>query len=283
MHRNIVELGERLVGKFSDQVQPGLAMPFCCKSYAEQCESHLLHHAEQEATVDAGSIYNARFATGRLPADTDGKVCWELAELHVVFYPKCLFQQAKSFWQHTGYGISSRYAVFCLEEFDKLRQQGPNSVEQRVQENTALNSPEQLSPKSGAEMPRNVVQRCLRDKSTNGSIEKQSQRSDGTKKPGADQGSNGKDVLRSRIAEATSASVKTSPDNVYIYPTGMSAITIIARTIHQQASATNPATRPIVVVYGYVKPLLLPHTHSILPLTNPTLASSTSIPSKPSK
>lgn len=36
-------------------------------------------------------------------------------ELHVVFFPADTFPLAKSFWQHTGDGISSRMAEKCLE------------------------------------------------------------------------------------------------------------------------------------------------------------------------
>jgi cystathionine gamma-synthase len=36
-------------------------------------------------------------------------------EIYAVAYPADLFPQAKSFWQHTGRGISSRYASYWLE------------------------------------------------------------------------------------------------------------------------------------------------------------------------
>jgi len=34
--------------------------------------------------------------------------------IHVAFFPPELWKLAKSFWQHTGMGISSRYAEACL-------------------------------------------------------------------------------------------------------------------------------------------------------------------------
>ena len=36
------------------------------------------------------------------------------AELHIVLFPADKVQYAKAFWQHTGLGISSRYAEHCL-------------------------------------------------------------------------------------------------------------------------------------------------------------------------
>lgn len=36
------------------------------------------------------------------------------AELHIVLFPADKVQYAKPFWQHTGMGISSRYAEHCL-------------------------------------------------------------------------------------------------------------------------------------------------------------------------
>lgn len=36
-------------------------------------------------------------------------------ELHIIFFPAEIFPLAKSFWQHTGDGISSRMAEKCLE------------------------------------------------------------------------------------------------------------------------------------------------------------------------
>jgi cystathionine gamma-synthase len=38
----------------------------------------------------------------------------EYIELYVVFFPSDLARLAKSFWQHTGTGISSRMAEYCL-------------------------------------------------------------------------------------------------------------------------------------------------------------------------
>lgn len=39
----------------------------------------------------------------------------DLNEIYVVVYPQQGEKEAKAFWQHTGYGISSRRATYWLE------------------------------------------------------------------------------------------------------------------------------------------------------------------------
>ena len=39
----------------------------------------------------------------------------ECGDLHVVLFPSNAFPVAKQFWQHTGLGISSRFAAHCIE------------------------------------------------------------------------------------------------------------------------------------------------------------------------
>ena len=49
----------------------------------------------------------------------------ESGDLHVVLFPSNSFHIAKQFWQHTGLGISSRYAAHCLE---LLANEGPRTI-----------------------------------------------------------------------------------------------------------------------------------------------------------
>ena len=42
--------------------------------------------------------------------------------LYVVVYPEALAAEGKAFWQHTGFGISSRCATFWLENSPFLKQ-----------------------------------------------------------------------------------------------------------------------------------------------------------------
>ncbi|KAL4079644.1 pyridoxal phosphate-dependent transferase [Scleroderma citrinum] len=50
--------------------------------------------------------------------------------LHIVFFPEDIFPIAKQFWQHTGMGISSRLADYCLALLDSQRPQSPVSPPQ---------------------------------------------------------------------------------------------------------------------------------------------------------
>jgi len=49
----------------------------------------------------------------------------ECGDLHVVLFPSDAFDIAKQFWQHTGLGISSRFAEHCLE---LLAKEGRNKI-----------------------------------------------------------------------------------------------------------------------------------------------------------
>ncbi|KAL9130013.1 MAG: hypothetical protein Q9217_001697 [Psora testacea] len=115
IHRLIVKLGERLCDTFGHGDQ--MAMPFCCQTYANYCERYLKFKV---ADVQTNRIYVTWLAIGPTSNARD-HVHWDQAELHVVFYPRDVFPHAKDFWQHTGFGISSRYAVYCLEHLDDFQ------------------------------------------------------------------------------------------------------------------------------------------------------------------
>jgi cystathionine gamma-synthase len=48
------------------------------------------------------------------PISPQPSPCTQYPELHIVLFPADIFPLAKEFWQHTGTGISSRLADFCL-------------------------------------------------------------------------------------------------------------------------------------------------------------------------
>ncbi|KAF5674881.1 O-succinylhomoserine (thiol)-lyase [Fusarium heterosporum] len=49
-------------------------------------------------------------------------------EIYVVIYPEELAREAKAFWQHTGFGVSSRRATYWLENAPFLDQSGKSLV-----------------------------------------------------------------------------------------------------------------------------------------------------------
>jgi cystathionine gamma-synthase len=70
---------------------------------------------------DAEGLRTYRGSSGR-------GVDWQRLELFVVAYPANMFSQAKSFWQHSGFGISSRYAAFWLENEQFLPRETARTV-----------------------------------------------------------------------------------------------------------------------------------------------------------
>ena len=50
--------------------------------------------------------------------------------LHIVLFPENIFPFARQFWQHTGMGISSRLADYCLTLLDSQQPQSPVSPPQ---------------------------------------------------------------------------------------------------------------------------------------------------------
>jgi cystathionine gamma-synthase len=146
-----------------------------------------------------------------------------------VSYPAQLALQAKAFWQHTGFGISSRRATHWLENAPFLNPQVPKSTP----------SPEERS--------RSVSQ--------------------------------ARAALKERTATGQSSpTLPVTPSDVFLFPTGMTAIAELADAIKSLRRSTRD-TPYRVAVFGSVSP---PHPSSSTP-TNPFdyhPASSTSTPSK---
>jgi cystathionine gamma-synthase len=122
----------------------------------------------------------------------------------LVTYPAELAAEAKVFWQHTGYGISSRRATHWLEHAPFL--------------STA--SPDPGSMPSPAEIARQAEQ--------------------------------ARSTLKSRIAAGQSSAadnLEVSPSDVFLFPTGMTAIAEIAAAIKSLRRAT-PDNPYRVAVFG---------------------------------
>lgn len=89
-------------------------MLFPTSAVANHCRAFIVQQAAKD---------NLRFAVriAQLLLHSDdkgGENCITLSklggELHIVLFPADKMQYAKPFWQHTGMGISSRYAEHCL-------------------------------------------------------------------------------------------------------------------------------------------------------------------------
>lgn len=171
-------------------------------------------------------------------------------ELHIVLFPADKVQYAKPFWQHTGMGISSRYAEYCLsllpEEADPASPTiyaKPKSTHRYY----SVKERRQSVPVTPDDYSTYLEERYGRNLSQ-------------------DAGTFAKRALRRRIAGvlpegpavwdavgSTNPELKPSTrghgvteDDVYLYPTGMAAIW----NAHQTVSVVRPAAKS--VAFGFV-------------------------------
>lgn len=167
--------------------------------FAKKCRRFLLRAEMAEpAQVQIFSVdMNGTFKYGEAARpDRD----YQSPDLYAVAYPEHLFPEAKSVWQHTGRGISSRYATYWLENAQFLQHSR------------------------------------LKSFSTHCGL------------PTKDADS-AKVILRKRIATLSSTdTVRVRPENVYLYPTGMSSVCNTADTLHKLNLGHNEGCR--VAVFG---------------------------------
>ncbi|KAK4549243.1 hypothetical protein LTR36_007701 [Oleoguttula mirabilis] len=107
IHPLIESLAQAIVQRHSS-LATDKAMLFPSKSCAVRCQEFLL---KGNTNVEAAAIHILEFLPhSEKVAVTNKRV---LPRVTAVVYPKELWPSAKSFWQHTGEGISSRRAEFC--------------------------------------------------------------------------------------------------------------------------------------------------------------------------
>lgn len=130
IHRLIDRLAEKIVERFhthndhllslSSGRETLLGMLFPCKRSADQCAQFLRKSLPEIQTCRFTVLSFCKESNSPSRLQTKFGVDWQNLELYAVVYPNSAFSFAKSFWQHTGFGISSRYAVLCLEKQDLL-------------------------------------------------------------------------------------------------------------------------------------------------------------------
>lgn len=92
------------------------------KRIADQCRMFILNRAAL-----AGTPTQVRLVQYSICPEDSSAQTRQSAELHIVLFPANIFPIAKQFWQHTGLGISSRFAEHCLSCFPSQDQQNPQS------------------------------------------------------------------------------------------------------------------------------------------------------------
>lgn len=221
IHRTIKKLAGHIVERFGDIDRDGssvdarssteredgsknktLAMLFPCGKHVLQCAEFLKPQASTSRRV---ITLRLGLASECLELDW---VDWAKAEFYAVLFPSDLFPLAKSFWQHTGFGVSSRYAEFCLEQICKLE----------VQAWMDFSSSEQL------------WKICANDVQ-NEAVDPRRKRLSGASVEGTtDQKT--KYLLRQRISELASTSeCHLDASDVYLFSSGMGAISTVAEAL----------------------------------------------------
>lgn len=108
-------------------------MLFSNKRAAEHCRSFIQHRSTllgKPVTARLVDLFMRPNEEKDKPRpETISSSC---AELHIVLFPGHVFPIAKEFWQHTGQGISSRYAEKCLSLLPEEAKKVLQPVSQRV-------------------------------------------------------------------------------------------------------------------------------------------------------
>lgn len=112
IHMSIQKLASTILSKFG---QPGEeAMLFPTSRIATRCYQFIKTTSQ---TTPAPTIRVVEFVSKTRRSGEDGGPIW--SDLCAVVYPASEARVAKQFWQHTGDGVSSRRAEFCQREFDE--------------------------------------------------------------------------------------------------------------------------------------------------------------------
>lgn len=89
---------------------------FPCDSYAKACRD-FMNSMDSKPSIRIVQFFIC-------PNEKEGKpvnTAVRSGELHIALFPAAQWSQAKSFWQHTGMGISSRFADHCLGLLEKQK------------------------------------------------------------------------------------------------------------------------------------------------------------------
>ncbi|KAI0365804.1 PLP-dependent transferase [Pilatotrama ljubarskyi] len=106
IHLSTQKLALKCEQKFG--VQGERCMLFPTRRIAEQCREFMI-----DRSTKAGSPVPVRLVQFTICPEDD-ETSAPCRELHIVLFPSDQFSLAKQFWQHTGLGVSSRYAERCL-------------------------------------------------------------------------------------------------------------------------------------------------------------------------
>ncbi|KAK1752866.1 putative cystathionine gamma-synthase [Echria macrotheca] len=206
------ELARRFYAQFGIPVESKCILPLASRRHANQYRlfvyGRLCLEPGQDAAQALVDLLQVRWngSISRLEtADEEPNAACALPgqeDIYLVCCPADLFAVAKAFWQHTGFGISSRRAAMWL-------QNAPFLDGVWVQQST---------------LPKALDPLVLGSRWDFANAE-----------------------LRNRICEGRTA----KPEDVFLYATGMSAITEVGAAI-QELRISNPTDSCVAAVFGFV-------------------------------
>jgi len=113
VHHLVTKLSRVIVEKFGESSQEALVFP--THNIAERCQAYLHDHAG-DSSVRIVCV-SAKLTDGDNEPHT---IPW--TNLHAVSFHPDNVKVARQFWQHTGEGVSSRQAEYCLQFADSFVQ-----------------------------------------------------------------------------------------------------------------------------------------------------------------
>lgn len=271
IHSSIGKLARICEQKFGAPNEQCLLYP--SKKIADRCRSFILDRASLTSTPTHARLVQYHIC----PEDTPLPSSQPTVELHIVLFPTDAWSIAKQFWQHTGLGISSRLADYCLS---LLSPESPNSP---VLSPTSSRAPFKAlnkhysvkrapqSPSFGSALPPNLNPQDVLCKDQSTYLEERY----GRNLP-VSAGSFAKRAMRRRIAGvlvrdnwedcpqgpcAGAHDVEVGPsrrgvrdvteDDVYLFSTGMSAIW----NSHQLVLGARPSAKSVCFGFPYTDTL----------------------------
>lgn len=205
IHHKIKELCKRVEDTYGRENEQCMIFP--TYNVAKRCRDFMLNQSSPSNTIRI-----LQLSTPPKSAKDDDK-SYVQCHIAVVFFAKPLFPFAKAYWQHTGEGISSRMGQYVLEHMAAPTKPSLHSSSPPPR-NIHAHSP---SPPPSASVTSKADPRQAEEKEQFVFMEERFGRNlDLNFAPAA------KQALRKRIASIVKENV--SPDDVFLYPTGMTTI-----------------------------------------------------------
>lgn len=219
IHHKIQELCRAIESAYGRENE--LCMVFPTYNVARRCRDFMLNQ-----TSPSNSIRIVQLSTPPKTQRDDDKT-YVQCHIAVVFFAKALFPFAKAYWQHTGEGISSRMGQYVLEHIalpaPKYSKKRTNHTDSPCSSSPSPSPPLQSpkannSPSSGRPLqsPTPSTQQTEQKEQFVYMEERFGRNLD------LGFATEAKSALKKRIASIVKDDV--SPDDVYLYPTGMTTI-----------------------------------------------------------